>query len=176
MTQADCRPRRRRAKLVDHGNADLVLIDAVRDGQFIFDVYQNSASRDKIIPLRASKLLYARAAREKYDYQQFVNSPEEIVALFNRYGIRYAVIESEYPTTHYADADPPPRKMLRELLAHDSRFTLVESWPMKCGDPIWDSVKLQLYEYRDCAAHPEENQALNPGNEPRSGIGASLVR
>lgn len=138
------------AKLVDLGNADLVLIDAVRDGQFIFDVYQNAAARDKIIPLRASKLLYARAAREKYDYQQFVDSPEEIVALFNRYGIRYAVIESEYPTTPYADADPPPRKMLRELLAHDARFALVESWPMKCGDPIWDSVKLQLYEYRDC--------------------------
>lgn len=149
------------SKLIERGNADLVLVDAVRDGQFVFDVYQKSEARDRIIPLRASKILYARAAREKYDYQQFVESPNDIVALFNRYGIRYAVIESAYPTTPYGDADPPPRKMLRELLASDSRFSLVDAWPQKCGDPIWNGVDLQLYEYRDCPPRTEKKIKLS---------------
>lgn len=149
------------AKFVERGNADLVLVDAVRDGQFVFDVYQNSKARDHIIPLRASKLLYARAAREKYDYQQFVESPEDIVAIFNRYGIRYAVVESAYPKTPYADADPPPRKMLRDLLAKDARFSLVDAWSQKCGDPIWDDVKLQLFEYRACPPRTEKKIKLS---------------
>lgn len=144
--------------IAQQGNADLVLIDAVRDGQFIFDVYQNPQTRDRIIPLRASKLLYARAAREKYMYQQFVHSPEDIVALLNKYAIRYIVIESALPTTHYQDADPPPRQMLRNLLSTDTRFARLVSWPVVSNerreaggyDASWANVSLQLYEYLNC--------------------------
>lgn len=142
-------------------DADLVLVDAVRDGQFIFDVYQDPEARSRIIPLRASKLLYARAAREKYDYQQFVESPADVVAMLGRYGIRYIVVESGYPTTPYADADPPPRKMLRELLAGDTRFALVDAWPLDCGDPIWDGIELRLYEYRECPPRKDKRIRLS---------------
>lgn len=138
------------AELAAQPDADLVLIDAVREGQFIFDVYQNPAARNRLIPLRASKLLYARAAREKYAYRQFVNSESDIVALLDRYGIRYLVIESAYPRTPYQDADPPPRKMLRSLLTPDSRFRLVKSWSLNCCDPIWDGLELRLYAYPTC--------------------------
>ena len=148
-------------KLIERENADLVLVDSVRDGQFVFDVYQNPEARDRIIPLRASKILYARAAREKYDYQQFVESPDDIVALFDRYAIRYAVIESAYPATPYTDADPPPRKMLRELLGNDERFSLLDTWSQKFGDPIWDGVELQLYEYRECPSRTEKKIKLS---------------
>ena len=136
--------------LADRPDADLVLIDAVRDGQFIFDLYDRPDTRDRIIPLRASKLLYARAAREKYDYRQFVNSPADIVALLDRYGIRYIVLESALPHTSYTDADPPPRRLLRDLLTGDPRFRRVASWPLRCGDPAWDAVELQVYEYPSC--------------------------
>ncbi len=142
-------------------DADLVLVDAVRDGQFIFDVYQNAEARGRIIPLRASKFLYARAAREKYDYQQFVEAPEDIVALLNRYGVRYIVIESAYPKTDYLDADPPPRKMLRELLRSDERFARVESWPLECDDPAWDGIELQLFEYLACPPRMEKTIRLS---------------
>lgn len=149
------------AAVVARPDADLVLVDAVRDGQFIFDMYQNDDARRRIIPLRASKLLYARAAREKYDYQQFVESPADIVAMLDRYGIRYIVIESGYPATPYADADPPPRKMLRELLSDDTRFALVEAWPLDCGDPIWDGIELRLYEYKACPPRTDKRIRLS---------------
>lgn len=152
------------AALAARPDADLVLIDAVRDGQFVFDVYHNAAARDRIIPLRASKLLYARAARERYGYRQFVDSPSEIVALLDRYGIRYIVVESRLPATPYTEADPPPRKMLRRLLATDDRFDRVAAWPLDCGDPIWKGVELRLYEYRDCPPRTAQSIRLSfPG-------------
>lgn len=144
------------SELAGRPDADLVLVDAVRDGQFIFDAYQNVKTRDKLIPIRASKLLYARAARAKYNYQQFVETEQDIVDLLDKYGIRYIVIESALPRTHYTDADPPPRQLLRHLLASDSRFELIDSWPLQCGDPIWDDVRLELYAYPTCPARESD--------------------
>jgi len=148
------------AELAGRPDADIVLVDAVRDGQFIFDAYVNPAARDRLIPLRASKLLYARAARERYGYQQFVQSPRDILDLLNRYGIRYIVVESALPATPYVEADPPPRKMLRELLATDERFELAKSWPLKCGDPAWESVELRIYAYPACPPRSEKTIRL----------------
>jgi len=136
--------------IADQPDADLVLIDAVRDGQFVFDLYSNPSTRDRIIPLRASKLLYARAAREKYDYRQFVESPADIVALLDKYGIRYIVMESQLPDTHYRDADPPPRHMLRELVESDPRFVRRLDQSLACGDPSWNNVRLRVFEYTAC--------------------------
>jgi len=149
------------AELASRPDADLVLVDAVRDGQFVFDVYQNPDARNKIIPLRASKLLYARAARMKYSGQTFVETDQDIVDLLDQYAIRYIVIESALPKTHYIDADPPPRKLLRNLLATDSRFTLVEAWSLRCDDPIWDDVELRLYAYPDCPPRNSKTVTLS---------------
>lgn len=129
-------------------DADLVLVDAVRDGQFIFDAYCDPTARNRLIPLRASKLLYARAAREKYGYQQFVNSPQDCVDLLARYGVRYVLIESALPRTDYRDADPPPRAMLRQALADADRFEPLHAWPLRCDDPAWNDVELRLYRVR----------------------------
>jgi len=136
--------------LAKQSNADVVLIDAVRDGQFVFDVYANPSTRDAIIPLRASKLLYARAAREKYDYRAFVESPADIVTLLDKYGIRYIVMESQLPDTPYRDADPPPRHMLRELVESDPRFVRQLDQPLACADASWKNVALRVYEYTAC--------------------------
>lgn len=136
--------------LVERGDADLVLVDAVRDGQFVFDVYQNDASRGRIIPLRASKLLYARAARMKYGGELRVESETEIVELLNRLGIRYVVMESQAPHTRDATIDPRPRKLLRSLVEDASRFSLRGEWPLACDDPDWDDVSLCVYEYLEC--------------------------
>lgn len=152
------------AELVARPDADLVLVDAVRDGEFILDVYLNAAARDRIIPLRASKLLYARAARVRYNYEQFVNAPADVVAMLDKYGIRYVVVESALPKTHYQEADPPPRKMLRSLLAEDPRFQLVRSWPLRCEDPSWNDVELRLYAYPDCPPRQSNTITLSfPG-------------
>jgi len=147
--------------LANRSDADLVLIDAVRDGQFVFDNYRNPRTRGRIIPLRASKLLYARIARTRWGYEQFVDSERDIVDLLDRYGIRYIVIESALPRTHYTDADPPPREMLRRLLAHDDRFVCLGVWPLKCDDPAWNDVELKLYAYPTCPARRSKNITLS---------------
>lgn len=149
------------AELAARPDADLVLVDAVRDGQFVFDAYVNPAARDKLIPLRASKLLYARAARERYGYQQFVQSNQDILDLLQRYGIRYIVIESRLPATPYLEADPPPRQMLRSMLESDPRFKLVKRRPLACGDPAWDKVELRLYEYPSCPPRTSKDITLS---------------
>jgi glycerol uptake facilitator-like aquaporin len=148
-------------ELAGRADADLVLVDAVRDGEFVFDIYQNKEAQQRLIPLRASKVLYARAAREKYSYQQFVQTPDEIVGLLNRYGIRYIVIESQLPETPYVDADPPPRKLLRELLRSDPRFKLERAWPLRCGDPAWNDVRLCLYSYPGCPPRTSKNLSMS---------------
>jgi hypothetical protein len=148
-------------ELMARPDADLVLVDAVRDGQFVFDLYQLDASGGKIIPLRASKMLYARAARERYGYRQFVQSPDDILRLLDRYGIRYLVIESDHPAGDYSESDPPPRQMLRDLLSQDTRFKLVGSWPLRCGDPAWDHVELRLYAYPSCPPRRDKSLTLS---------------
>ncbi len=153
------------AELAKKPDADLVLVDAVRDGQLIFDLYQKPNTRNKIIPIRASKLLYARAARMKYGARIFVKTEQDIIDLLDRYGIRYIVIESRLPDTPYTDADPLPRKLLRGLLADDSRFTPIGNpRPLRCGDPAWDDVELCLYAYPDCPARASSEVTLSfPG-------------
>ena len=147
--------------LVARPDADLVLVDAVRDGQFLFDIYQNEAARGRIIPLRASKLFYARPARVKWGYEQFVESEEDIVRFLDRYGIRYVVLESALPRTHYTDADPAPRGMLRNLLSRDERFEHIGTWPLRCGDPAWDNVELLLYAYPGCPPRASKTITLS---------------
>lgn len=136
--------------LVQRGDADLVLVDAVRDGQFVLDVYDNDIARDRIVPLRASKSLYARAARMKYGGELLVESEAEIVALLDRLGVRYIVMESQAPRTNDATIDPAPRKLLRSLVSDEARFALRGVWPLACDDPDWDDVELRVYEYLAC--------------------------
>ncbi|HUN82050.1 MAG TPA: glycosyltransferase family 39 protein [Phycisphaerae bacterium] len=153
-------------------DANVVLVDSVRDGQFTFDIYQNTAARKKLIPLRASKLLYARASRERYGYQQFVQSETDIVTLLDKYGIRYIVLESALPATNYIEADPPPRQMLRHLMATDPRFKLLDSWPLRCGDPAWDKVEVRLYAYPSC---PPRNSKTITFSMPSMGRDVTLT-
>jgi len=145
--------------LLTRHDADLVLIDAVRDGQFVFDLYANHQARGSLIPLRASKLLYARAARMKYAGIELVQSQDDIVNVLDQYGIRYLVMESRLPATHYTDADPRPRKLLRDLVQSDKRFVRRGAWPLACGDSAWDEVTLWLIEYTDCP--PRQRQTVD---------------
>lgn len=158
------------ASLVARGDADLVLVDAVRDGQFVVDAWLNPAARERLIPLRASKLLYARAARERYGYEAFVHEPRDVLALLDRYGVRYVLMESALPVTHYIEADPPPRRLLREVVADAERFEWLETWPLRCGDPAWDAVELRLYRYRH--APPRTSDAVTL---PIPGMGRKIT-
>lgn len=136
--------------LLDRGDADLVLVDAVRDGQFVVDAYTDPAARNRLIPVRASKLLYARPSRERYGLTEFVHSQQDILKLLDRYGIRYVLIESALPKTRYSEADPPARGVLRQTVADPTQFEWLATWPLRCADPAWNEVELRLYRYRNC--------------------------
>ncbi len=155
--------------LLARPDAELVLVDAVRDGQFVVDAYVDPKARGRLIPIRASKLLYARPARERFGYEQYVRSPDEIAALLDRYGICYVVLESALPRTEYLEADPPPRAMLRRLVADGAQFELIKSWPLRCGDAAWDEVELRLYRRRECGARQANEIEL-----PFPGMGRSV--
>lgn len=172
MRLADTRPTA--AFLAERHDADLVLVDAVRDGQLIFDLRimqgtspHHPASRpngSRLIALRASKLLYSRAARTRYAYAQHVSSPADIVRILNQFGIRYIVLEDRLPTagTQARDEDrswdTPPRLMLRKLVTDTARFKRVFTQPLRCGDPAWNEVNLVTYRYRN--APPRQSDTI----------------
>jgi hypothetical protein len=157
------------AALAGRPDADLVLVDAVRDGQFIFDVRTHPAAHGRIIALRASKLLYSRAARTRYGYEQYVDSPARIAALLDRLGIRYIVLEDRLPTSSRPAGldgpedrswDTPPRDMLRELVRDRSRFVEICRQSMGGGDPDWADVNLVTYRYTEPVARPAGSIAI----------------
>lgn len=133
--------------LAARDDADLVLIDAVRDGQFVFDVRTTPSARGRLIPLRASKFLYARAARTRYAYTEFIASREALLAWLDEFGIGYVVIEDRLPDTSDLSWDPPPRHMLRETVGDRDLFAEVHRQSLAGNDPAWKDVSLVTYRY-----------------------------
>jgi len=133
--------------LVRQADADLVLVDAVRDGQFIFDTRTAPAAGNRVIGMRASKFLYSRAARTRYDYQSHIDTPQQLRAWLDRYGIRYIVIEDRLPETCDPSWDPPPRIMLRETVNNERYFERLYAQPLGGSDPAWRKVNLVTYRY-----------------------------
>jgi hypothetical protein len=136
--------------LADRGDADVVLMDGVREGQFIFDVRTNPQTAGRIVTLRGSKMLYSRAARGRWRHKTHRGQPQEIIDLLDHFGIKYVVVESQLPTVSRegrTDWDEPASRVLRQILADTRRFKLIGRWPLKCGEAIWDDVELRVYEY-----------------------------
>jgi len=138
--------------LADRGDADIVLMDGVREGQFVFDVRTNPQAAGRIITFRGSKMLYSRAARGRWRHQTHRGTPEAVIELLDQYGIRYVVVESQWPGMS-DEAAPDWRdaasRVLRELLTDETRFERIGCFPLKCEDPAWDRVELQVYHYRN---------------------------
>jgi len=135
------------AWLADKPDADVVLIDGLREGQFVWDLRRNARAAWRIIPLRGSKVLYSRAARNRWLYSEHVKSEQDIADLLSKYGIRYIIAEWGIPAGADPDQyDPRPRRLLRSLLESDGRFTLAARWPIT-GDPAWRDVELRAYTW-----------------------------
>ena len=129
-------------------DADLVLIDAAREGDFIFALRSIQGPSGKIIPLRASKLLYSRAARRRWAYQAHVKNESQILKLIRDYGIRYLVVESGLPNVpDWEDYFPPPSQILRNVLKQKNNFENIASYPIS-SDAVWKNVTIDVYRYR----------------------------
>ncbi len=149
--------------LVDRGDAGVVLMDGVRDGQFIFDVRTNPAAAGRIITLRGSKMLYSRAARGRWRHTTHRGTPKDILALLDEYGVRYVVVESSLPAMSEkarADWDEPASRALRQMLAESELFERIGRFPLRCDDPAWDDVELCVYHYRDAPARRAKTVAI----------------
>ncbi len=141
--------------LADRDDADVVLMDGVRDGQFIFDVRTNPQAAGRIITLRGSKVLYSRTARGREQHRTYLDTPEAILELLNKYGIRYVVVESKLPEIGEARRSAwreSASGVLRRLLADNGRFEEIGRYPLTCRDPRWDGVDLLVYHYREAPA------------------------
>lgn len=141
-------------------DADIVLYDGVREGQFVFDAIADAAARERLVVLRGSKLLYSRAARGRYLYAEHVRHAADILARLDEYGIRYVLVESGLPLGADASWDPPPRRWLRDLVLDESRFALRGAWTMGDDDPAWAHIELRLYEYVTCPPRRTERITL----------------
>ncbi len=133
--------------LAAQDDADLILIDAVRDGQFVFDARTTSSARGRLIPLRASKILYSRAARTRYAYAEHIATQVELLAWLDEFGVGYIVVEDRLPATSDLSWDPPPRQMLRELVRKQDLFAEVHRQSLAGNDPDWKDVSLVTYRY-----------------------------
>ena len=136
--------------LADRGDAGVVLMDGVREGQFIFDVRTNPQTAGRIVTLRGSKMLYSRAARGRWRHTTHRGQPQEIIDLLDHFGVKYVIVESQLPAVSHegrADWDEPASRVLRQVLADTRRFTPIGRWPLKCDEAIWDDVELCVYEY-----------------------------
>mgnify|MGYP000352192820 CR=1 FL=1 len=141
--------------LTRQSDADVVLVDGVRDGQFVFDVRSDPRAAGRIITLRGSKTLYSRAARGRWSHTTLRGTPEEILELLNQYGIRYIVVESQLPVIPESariDWEEPASNVLREMLAEENRFTLIGRFPLGRTDPSWADVELRVYRYLQAPA------------------------
>jgi len=136
------------AEPADH--VKLVQVDAVRDGQYIFDLRRAQGRDGKCYVLRGSKLLYSRAARIRWGYTEYVKTPADVLALIDTYGLRYIIVESNPPNVPDWQAYfPPPSVLLRQVLRDGSRFKQIATYPIAGqANPIWKDVTLQIYENR----------------------------
>jgi len=129
------------------GETELVLVDAVRDGQFVFDLRQAQGHDGKCYVLRGSKVLYSRAARVRWYYSEYVKTHADVLKLIDTYGIRYIIVESGPPDVDDWQAYfPPPSTLLRQVLSDAKRFEKIAGYPIS-NDHVspWKNVRLEVY-------------------------------
>jgi hypothetical protein len=134
--------------ILEQKDANLVLVDATRDGQFIFDMRRLQGDSGRVYTLRGSKLLYSRAARKRWEYKEYVQNEEDILRLIKDYGIRYIVVESAPPVIpDWEDFFPRPSQLLRKALRDMRSFERLMNFPVS-NNPVWNGVYCEVYRYK----------------------------
>jgi hypothetical protein len=135
--------------ILDRADSNLVLVNATRDGQFIFDMRRLQGPRGRVFTLRGSKVLYSQATRKQGRwYQEYVKNEQEILNLIKNYGIGYIVVESGPPAIpDWENYFPRPAQLLRSVLRDTRTFEKLAGYPI--GDnPVWQNVRLEVYRYK----------------------------
>lgn len=117
-----------------------VLFDGYWDGDFVFFSRESDPKRRPI--LRGSKVLYNFASFKWIDFESYVESEKDILALFERYGVRYVVVED------YDEFRTSAGTLLRQLLATE-RFRKIAEVPLSTRNVRLKATSLRVYEYVD---------------------------
>ncbi|MFA5865864.1 MAG: glycosyltransferase family 39 protein [Phycisphaerae bacterium] len=117
------------------GDANFVLVDATRDGQFVFDMRRLQGADGRVSTIRGSKLLYA-------------HTESDVLSLIANYGISYIVVESGPPDIpNWQDVFPRPSQLLRKVLCNRLLFEKLASYPIS-ENRIWNNVQMEVYRIK----------------------------
>jgi hypothetical protein len=112
------------------------------DGEFIFDRRLLDPGR-RGITLRADKILVNFSIEPAYGVTSYANSPDDILALLDRYGVAVLAIESS------DNLHVPQFALLREIVS-GPKFELIGEFPItKSYVPVPPDLSLRLYRYRN---------------------------
>jgi hypothetical protein len=122
------------------------------NGNFVFHMREHDAGRHVVV-LRGTKLLVALMAEKEHGMQVLVETGEEILDVFRRYGVRYVAVEDPSPKLL---ALAPVFGELRALLRTE-RFAAVGVFPIATN--LRNAApKVTLYEFLE--AGPARSEAL----------------
>jgi hypothetical protein len=124
------------AKLVSNYQSGIVLFDGKVPGNFVFYMRALDPQRQFLV-LRKS--LYVSDIRASESTEEFLHSREELLDLFKRDGIRFAVISDNAPLEFNS------QRLLRDLL-QSSQFRLLGRFPLTTNESSWMGQSLLLYE------------------------------
>jgi hypothetical protein len=124
------------SKLVTTYHSGIVLFDGKVPGNFVFYMRALDPQRQFIV-LRKS--LYVSDIRTNQNSEELLRSRQELLDLFRRDGIRFAVVLENAPLQFESQRE------LRELL-QSQQFRLVDSFPIVTNEPSWRGQSLRLYE------------------------------
>ena len=124
------------SKLVNTYHSGIVLFDGKVPGNFVFYMRALDPQRQFIV-LR--KALYVSDIRMNQNSEELLRSRQELLDLFRRDGIRFAVVLENAPLQFES------QRVLRELL-QSQQFRLVDSFPIVTNEPSWRGQSLRLYE------------------------------
>jgi hypothetical protein len=124
---------------IDRDKSGIIFYDGDNYGAVAFSMRQIDAQR-KLMVFRSSKFLYACNIYPAYERWDLITSRDDIIHFFNKYGIRYILIDS------YADTEIPSVKTLRQLIKDDANFLLLRTFPIDNNQGGPENIALYAYK------------------------------
>ena len=125
--------------------SDIIYYQGKLNGDFIF--YTRKFDPEKRRMVAREKQAVATKIMEGYGKRIIMNTPDEILAFFRTWGIRYALVENQ---SEIEDMGP-----VTAVLNSDA-FVIVRSFPLEHNNPLMRDRRVTLYRYRGALERTKE--------------------
>ena len=142
--------------------SDIVYYQGSLNGDFIFFVRKFDPEKRHMVA-REKQVVVSNV---DYERRQVLDTSEEVLNLFQTWGIRYAFLEDE---PYIPGLDPARRLFLSD------QFELVKVFPLWSSDPSFAAHEVSLYRYRG-ELHRTNREVTIPMLTLRQNIQADLSR